>query len=684
MHLRHLLTILTAVIGFTAFVSCQDSENGGGSGEKSQFKKNTYYAVQDTANGWEEGIYYNGTFLMAHANRSKGTILYYLDNSQHYTYKAVLFEVDPEDNHILRIGGLDLMSEVCESDGKLTVFEVSHNNSDELDARTVEITDKHTATQPASSRAAHTKGLLGDWTKSMIEKLLTKNIPHLDDLLTACNFTEDMHDEKWVKASLTILTAGISKTAGSSAGAATLPLSWAAQEYEAQVSKVQEFLYGNAGIKITDVKKRSDGGYNVTVEIEGANNIPNQITQNHTELGACVQKIYTNDVYCGVLARDVIDPWYNRTDVRSGEIRVGKTSEYRVQYTLVIYPTGDHIKLRPYLISDLDFLGKERFKLSCDFVRHGETVPLAVSDVDFTFRQTAASCEATYSHDNECYEDKKVHFQFEFNATCNAYGNKNITAIRDWGFEIFRSGQSFHKFSMISESDGQNSGNVTSATSTQDFSVDENEMFIDYNSLTAVTDGDYTVCSYIEYTTGYNLSDFKTAYGEPVPIELKYDQKPSFRFTGAKYLGTYTSNNPQIPYGAWCKGTTLGMQSENQYECQLQGLLFLKTCMLKKSGGGWNQYCDAWYAYGGTTPWQTAPWAFNEGYTNPYGAYNLCKFAFYSPEKVGKGALDVSVDLVIAETGRHIAGANKISYEPYYAVSSGGETYIKGFQAVVK
>ena len=334
MHLRHLLTILTAVIGFTAFVSCQDSENGGGSGEKSQFKKNTYYAVQDTANGWEEGIYYNGTFLMAHANRSKGTILYYLDNSQHYTYKAVLFEVDPEDNHILRIGGLDLMSEVCESDGKLTVFEVSHNNSDELDARTVEITDKHTATQPASSRAAHTKGLLGDWTKSMIEKLLTKNIPHLDDLLTACNFTEDMHDEKWVKASLTILTAGISKTAGSSAGAATLPLSWAAQEYEAQVSKVQEFLYGNAGIKITDVKKRSDGGYNVTVEIEGANNIPNQITQNHTELGACVQKIYTNDVYCGVLARDVIDPWYNRTDVRSGEIRVGKTSEYTVCNTL--------------------------------------------------------------------------------------------------------------------------------------------------------------------------------------------------------------------------------------------------------------------------------------------------------------------------------------------------------------
>ena len=125
MHLRHLLTIFTAVIGLTAFVSCQDSENGGGSGEKSQFKKDTYYAVQDTANGWEEGIYYNGTFLMAHANRGKGTILYYLDNSQYYTYKAVLFEVDPEDNHILRIGGLDLMSEVCESDGKLTVFEVS-------------------------------------------------------------------------------------------------------------------------------------------------------------------------------------------------------------------------------------------------------------------------------------------------------------------------------------------------------------------------------------------------------------------------------------------------------------------------------------------------------------------------------------------------------------------------------
>ena len=684
MCLRYFSFIFIVITGFITFVSCQDSESGGGNGEGSPFKKDTYYAVQDTVNGWEEGIYYNGTFLMAHANKSKGTILYYLDDSQYYTYKAFLFEVDPEDNHILRIGGLDMMSEVCESDGKLTVFEVSHDNSDELDARTVEITDKHTATQSAAIRAIQTRGVVGDWTKSMIEKLLTKNIPHLDDLLTACKFTEEMHDEKWVKAALTTLTTGISMTAGSSATAATLPLGWAAQEYEAQVAKVQDFLYGNAGIKITDIKKRSDSGYNVTVEITGASDIPHEITQNHTELGACVQTTYSNNVYCGVLARDVIDPWYNRTDVRSGEILVGKTNDYRAQYTLVIYPTGDHIKLRPYLISDLDFLGKERFKLSCDFVKHGETVPLTASDVDFTFRQTAASCEATYSHDNECYEDKKVYFQFEFNATCNAYGNKNITAIRDWGFEIFRSGQSFHKFSMVSESDDQNSSNVTSATSTQNFSVDENEMFIDYNNLTAVTDGDYTVCSYIEYTTDYNLSDFKTAYGEPVPIELKYDQKPYFRFTGAKYLGTYTSSNPQIPYGAWCKGTILGTQSENRYECQLQGLLFLKTCMLKKSGGGWNQYCDAWYAYGGTTPWQTAPWAFNEGYSNPYGAYNLCKFAYYSPDKVGKGALDVSVDLVVAETGRHIAGANKISYEPYYAVSSGGETYIKGYQAVVK
>lgn len=677
MHYRYFFPIILSAIALITFVACQDSENGGGNNEDSPFKKDIYYAVQDTANGWEEGIYYNGTFLMAHANKSKGTILYYLDDSQYHTYKAVMFEVDPEDNHILRIGGLDRMSFVCESDGKLTLFEAGSDTWGEIDARTVPITDKDT--KAAQSRAAHTKGVVGDWTKSMVEKLLTKSIPHLDDLLTACKFTKEMHDEKWVKASLTTLTTGISMIAGSSAGAATLPLSLTVQEYDAQVNKVQNFLYGNAGIKIIDIKKRSDGGYNVTVEVEGANGIPHEITQNHTELGACVQKTYTNNVYCGVLARDVIDPWYNRTDVRSGEILVGKTSDYRAQYTHVIYPTGDHIKLRPYLISDLDFLGKERFKLSCDFVNHGETVPLAASDVDFTFRQTGASCEATYSPDNECYEDKTVNFQFEFKATCNAYANKNITAIRDWGFEIFRSGRSFHKSSMISESDNPNSGSVTSATSTQNIPVDEKEMFIDYNNLTAVTDGDYTVCSYIEYTTDYNLSDFKTAYGEAVPIEFKYDQKPSFRFTGAEYLGTYYSGDPHFPYGAWCKGSSLSSQSENLYKCQLQGLLFLKTCMLKKSGSGWNEYCDAWYAYGGTTPWQTAPWSFYEGYNE-----DQCKFAFIGSDKVGKGALDVAVELVVAETGRRIAGANKISYEPYYAVSSGGETYIKGYQAVVK
>ena len=56
MNVPRLLTIVTTVFGILMFASCQDSENCEKPPTDSAFKKNTYYAVQDTANGWEEGI----------------------------------------------------------------------------------------------------------------------------------------------------------------------------------------------------------------------------------------------------------------------------------------------------------------------------------------------------------------------------------------------------------------------------------------------------------------------------------------------------------------------------------------------------------------------------------------------------------------------------------------------------
>ena len=506
----------------------------------------------------------------------------------------------------------------------------------------------------------------------MIKKFLTKQIPHLDDILTAYEFSKQVHDEKWVKASLTTLTTGISMIGGPSASAATLPLSMTINEYEAQVSEVQRFLYGYADIKITDIKKREDSGYNVTVEITGASSIPDKIVQNHTELGACVQKTYTNNVYCGVLARDVLDPWYNRTDVRSGEILVQKTDDYRTEYTLVVYPTGNNIKLRPYLISDLDFLGKERFKLSCDFVKHGETVPLVASDVDFSFRQKRATCVADWNPSTYCYENKKIEYNFEFNATCNAYSNQNIAAIRDWGLVIYRSGRQYHKFSMISESNNPSSGNVTSATSTQNFSLDENEMFVDYNNLTAVTDGDYTIGSYIDYYTDFNLADLQTVYGEPVPMELKYDEKPSFSFTAGSWY-------PREIENSWFSGSTLSNVSSIVILSKMPGLLFIKSSTFKKSGSGWNSNCDLWLDFKTITPWKngTLPWNLQEGKHFGY-------FAFSDISLIENGALDLVVELVLEETGRKIKSTNKISIKPYYEKNPDGEKYLSGIETVLK
>ena len=672
MNLPRLLTIVTTVFGILMFASCQDSENCEKPPTDSAFKKNTYYAVQDTANGWEEGIYYNGTFLMAHANKKKGTILYYLDDSQYNSEKGIVFEVDPEDNHILKFGSWSNMADICESGNKLTLFEAARDGKNVIDARTVTLTTGDTKTLATKGNALPAKGVVEDWATSMIKKFLTKQIPHLDDILTAYEFSKQVHDEKWVKASLTILTTGISMIGGPSASAATLPLSMMISEYEAQVSEVQRFLYGYADIKITDIKKREDSGYNVTVEITGASSIPNKIVQNHTELGACVQKTYTNNVYCGVLARDVLDPWYNRTDVRSGEILVQKTDDYRTEYTLVVYPTGNNIKLRPYLISDLDFLGKERFKLSCDFVKHGETVPLVASDVDFTFRQTQATCDADWDMDNGCYKDKKMKFQFEFTATCNAYSNQNITALRDWGLIIYRSGRVFHKFSMISESDSQGSGNIKSATSTQNIYFDENEMFVDYNKLTAVTDGDYTIGSYIDYYTDFNLADLQTVYGEPVPMELKYDEKPSFSFTAGSWYPSKIENS-------WFSGSTLSNVSSIVILSKMPGLLFIKSSTFKKSGSGWNSNCDLWLDFKTITPWKkgTLPWNLQEGKHFGY-------FAFSDISLIENGALDLVVELVLEETGRKIKAANKISFTPFYSTTSNGATYISGYKAVLK
>lgn len=672
MNLPRLLTIVTTVFGILMFASCQDSENCEKPPTDSAFKKNTYYAVQDTANGWEEGIYYNGTFLMAHANKKKGTILYYLDDSQYNSDKGIVFEVDPEDNHILKFGSWSNMADICESGNKLTLFEAARDGKNEIDARTVTLTTGDTKTLATKGNALPAKGVVEDWATSMIKKFLTKQIPHLDDILTAYEFSKQVHDEKWVKASLTILTTGISMIGGPSASAATLPLSMMISEYEAQVSEVQRFLYGYADIKITDIKKREDSGYNVTVEITGASSIPDKIVQNHTELGACVQKTYTNNVYCGVLARDVLDPWYNRTDVRSGEILVQKTDDYRTEYTLVVYPTGNNIKLRPYLISDLDFLGKERFKLSCDFVKHGETVPLVASDVDFTFRQTQATCDADWDMDNGCYKDKKMNFQFEFTATCNAYSNQNITALRDWGLIIYRSGRVFHKFSMISESDSQGSGNIKSATSTQNIYFDENEMFVDYNKLTAVTDGDYTIGSYIDYYTDFNLADLQTVYGEPVPMELKYDEKPSFSFTAGSWYPSKIENS-------WFSGSTLSNVSSIVILSKMPGLLFIKSSTFKKSGSGWNSNCDLWLDFKTITPWKngTLPWNLQEG-------KHLGYFAFSDISLIENGALDLVVELVLEETGRKIKSTNKISIKPYYEKNPDGEKYLSGIETVLK
>ena len=117
----HVLFTIIFAAALGALTSCGDSnsepDKGGTVVDDSRFAKNTYYAVQDTTNGWDEGMYYNGRFIMAHANYSQGTALYYMNDTKSEQSKGILIEYD-EDGNVVAFGRPGNLATVCEKDGK--------------------------------------------------------------------------------------------------------------------------------------------------------------------------------------------------------------------------------------------------------------------------------------------------------------------------------------------------------------------------------------------------------------------------------------------------------------------------------------------------------------------------------------------------------------------------------------
>ena len=117
----HVLFTIIFAAALGALISCGDSnsepDKGGTVVDDSRFAKNTYYAVQDTTNGWDEGMYYNGRFIMAHANYSQGTALYYMNDTKSEQSKGILIEYD-EDGNVVAFGRPGNLATVCEKDGK--------------------------------------------------------------------------------------------------------------------------------------------------------------------------------------------------------------------------------------------------------------------------------------------------------------------------------------------------------------------------------------------------------------------------------------------------------------------------------------------------------------------------------------------------------------------------------------
>lgn len=690
----HVLFTIIFAAALGALTSCGDSnsepDKGGTVVDDSRFAKNTYYAVQDTTNGWDEGMYYNGRFIMAHANYSQGTALYYMNDTKSEQSKGILIEYD-EDGNVVAFGRPGNLATVCEKDGKFYLSKAT--GKDEITLAEIKaeegIASKAVSKRNTKALGDVVSGVVGGFDKGKLidifidfadkyaeKKWGSKVFKPLKEAFEYLDKNEKLaRDEKWFQLGANIFATGISQVKGGEVlgvGVKTL-----ADEYAELTELQHNVFYGMATPEITGIKERTDGAVEVAVTIRNTKTLP----ATHYEIivsadGSEKRVSVENNVYCGVLSREGGLPKYNHCDTRSGEILIKtKDALYEkddLEYSFIIYADGKNgANIRPFLMADLDLSLKPSMKKSRNYIRYGETVPYAKADVEYN-----------YTLDGAFFSDNEMSYSLKFNAECKRDGNANITMVRDWGVVILKNGGIDRKISLMQEQDNTGNTGTMTSQSTQWMSFAKNDLLITPSSWKA-TPKDYEIAPYITYSTDYLLTNSYTSYGAAEPFAPAYIQKPELEFTNAEYSDSYGTGKTTIAL-VWddfikqYRETFVDIDvSVNYCEFKLRGCLFIDSLVVRQSGSGWDKYCLTYLV----NDFGQKSKRYNK---NIYDGLMRDGFMLEYREDSVSGK-DHDMEMELWSNGSKISGNNKIGYQPLKKDNYGANVYhIYGFKAYIK
>ena len=690
----HVLFTIIFAAALGALTSCGDSnsepDKGGTVVDDSRFAKNTYYAVQDTTNGWDEGMYYNGRFIMAHANYSQGTALYYMNDTKSEQSKGILIEYD-EDGNVVAFGRPGNLATVCEKDGKFYLSKAT--GKDEITLAEIKA-EEGIASKAASGLRTKAvgdvvSGVVGGFDKGKLidifiefadkyaeEKWGSKVFKPLKEAFNYLDKTDRLaRDEKWFQLGANIFATGISQVKGGEILGTGMRM--LADEYAELTELQHKIFYGMATPEITNIKERTDGAVEVSVAIHNTKTLP----ATHYEIivsadGSEKRVSVENNVYCGVLSREGGLPLYNHCDTRSGEILV-KTNDAAgekddLEYSFIIYADGKKgANIRPFLMADLDLSLKPSMKKSRNYIRYGETVPYAKADVEYN-----------YTLDGAFFSDNEMSYSLKFNAECKRDGNANITMVRDWGVVILKNGGIDRKISLMQEQDNTGNTGTMTSQSTQWMSFAKNDLLITPSSWKA-TPKDYEIAPYITYSTDYLLTNSYTSYGAAEPFAPAYIQKPELEFTNAEYSDSYGTGKTTTAL-VWddfikqYRETSVDIDvSVNYCEFKLRGCLFIDSLVVRQSGSGWDKYCLTYLV----NDFGQKSKRYNK---NIYDGLMRDGFMLEYREDSVSGK-DHDMEMELWSNGSKISGNNKIGYQPLKKDNYGANVYhIYGFKAYIK
>lgn len=690
----HVLFTIIFAAALGALTSCGDSnsepDKGGTVVDDSRFAKNTYYAVQDTTNGWDEGMYYNGRFIMAHANYSQGTALYYMNDTKSEQSKGILIEYD-EDGNVVAFGRPGNLATVCEKDGKFYLSKAT--GKDEITLAEIKA-EEGIASKAVSKRNTKALGdvvseVVGGFDKGKLidifidfadkyaeKKWGSKVFKPLKEAFEYLDKNEKLaRDEKWFQLGANIFATGISQVKGGEVLGVGVKM--LADEYAELTELQHNVFYGMATPEITGIKERTDGAVEVSVAIHNTKTLP----ATHYEIivsadGSEKRVSVENNVYCGVLSREGGLPLYNHCDTRSGEILV-KTNDAAgekddLEYSFIIYADGKKgANIRPFLMADLDLSLKPSMKKSRNYIRYGETVPYAKADVEYN-----------YTLDGAFFSDNEMSYSLKFNAECKRDGNANITMVRDWGVVILKNGGIDRKISLMQEQDNTGNTGTMTSQSTQWMSFAKNDLLITPSSWKA-TPKDYEIAPYITYSTDYLLTNSYTSYGAAEPFAPAYIQKPELEFTNAEYSDSYGTGKTTTAL-VWddfikqYRETSVDIDvSVNYCEFKLRGCLFIDSLVVRQSGSGWDKYCLTYLV----NDFGQKSKRYNK---NIYDGLIRDGFMLEYREDSVSGK-DHDMEMELWSNGSKISGNNKIGYQPLKKDNYGANVYhIYGFKAYIK